>query len=105
MEISSAIVFGPTIRSFENAHGRKVGERGLDMAPDPGGDIFRGRILQPFDFVQAMMVEPFQQCRERSLNVEEVDQKAGRFVDLPLEHDFDSVRMTVHSVAAMLDRY
>jgi len=75
------------------------------MAPDPGGDIFRGRILQPFDFVQAMVVEPFQQCRERSLNVEEVHHKAGGFVDLPLEYDFDAVRMTVHSVAAVLNRY
>ena len=62
--ICSAAIFRPAHRRFEHLHRVELRQVRLDAVENPDRDIFRGRIFQPLDLVEQVMVEPLQQRLE-----------------------------------------
>lgn len=71
------------------------------MLPDPDGDIFRRRIFQSRDVVEAMVIELLYKKAKRFLHVEEIHYESGVRIDCPFQHDLDAIGMTMHPMTAM----
>ena len=82
-----------------NHYGRQQRQRGFELLPYPGGQHFAGRILQPRNVVEIVMVQAVVQGLERGFDVTEVHHPARLLADLPADVDFDAERVTVQSGA------
>lgn len=51
------VIFRPTIGRLVHPHARELRKARFRVLPDPDGDIFRCRIFQSRDFVEAMVIE------------------------------------------------
>src|SRR6266511_100404 len=54
---SAAVVFSPTLGGLVYRNGRQSRQRGSCALPYPDGDGLGGRVLEPLDLVQALMIE------------------------------------------------
>jgi hypothetical protein len=81
------------------------GQRRLQSLPNPASQHFAGRILQPLDIVEVMMVELVVERCESGFDIAEVHHPAKRGIRLALQMDFDAKRMTVKPRAFVPGRH
>ena len=84
MTQSPPLVFRVAVVCFKHRDGGELRQGRLDLLVDPDGDIFRRRIFETRDLVEAMVIELRVQRREDFLDVEEIDDEAGLGIDLAL---------------------
>ena len=73
--------------------------------PEPDCDRLRCRIVQPFDFIENVVIEPGDDRIDETLDVGEIHQPADVRVDRTAHADLATERMPVHAAALVSLRY
>ena len=89
---------------FVDGHGRQQGQIGLESVPDPAGEIFTGRVLQPGDVVEIVVIEHLEQRLECGLEVGEVHHPTQLRVERAFDMDLDLEGMAVQPRALVRGR-
>src|SRR5712692_7289727 len=85
-----------------------AGERrklGLEVLPDPHGDILEARDLETVDLVQIFVVQPLAQREAALLDLAQVGDEPGLRIDPTQEHDARDEGMSVQPVVGMAFRH
>ena len=69
----------------------------MQSFPDPSREIFAGRVLEPFDVIEAMMIELVEQGLKGAPQFGEIHHPAGLLTNGTTDVDFDPERMPVHA--------
>lgn len=67
------------------------------MLPDPAGEMFTGGIGKTVDVVEVAVIQLVMNRLERGLDVGEIHNPAGRWIEWPSHVDLDSKRVTMES--------
>src|SRR5712664_1746778 len=85
-----------------------AGERrkpGLQVLPDPHGDILQARDLESVDLVQIFVVQPLAQFQAALLDFAQVGDEPGLWIDLSQQNDARDEGMSVQPVVGMAFRH
>jgi hypothetical protein len=80
----------------------KAGKRWLQTVPKPPGEIFEGGILQTFDVIEHLMIEPAEERLHGSRNLRMVEQPALALVHLARNAYLNAEGMAVYTSAFVL---
>ena len=100
-----AIILRPAVWGFVDGNGRELRQSRFNPLPYPYCDVLRCWIGQTFHLVQAIMIEPSQNGRERRLDVKKIYYEAGDGIDRSLQLKRHAIRMAMQPVAAMVWRH
>jgi NAD(P)-dependent dehydrogenase (short-subunit alcohol dehydrogenase family) len=99
--VSLPLIFRKTIFRLIDDDRRELGQRLFDPRINPRRDVFRGRIFEPLDLIQTMMIEPCAQRLDGFLDVEKIDDETGCRIDRAFELQFNAIGVAVHGAATM----
>ena len=90
-----AAVATPRVTGFAHLHFSEFRQGGLQSGPNPPTKIFACRVIKPFDVIQVMMVQLFQQRTKGLVYFIEIHDPAGLGIDLALNSDADMIGVAV----------
>ena len=77
------------------------GQQGLDLFPDPNGDVFGGRVFQSGDIIDQPVIQLVNNSVHDIFEFFEVHDPAKLWVGRSFDVDLELIGMTVHIAALM----
>ena len=82
-----------------NTDCRQIREDGLQSIPDPPRQVFTGRIVEPFDLIQIIVIEAGDKGIGGGFDLAVVDEVAFFGIDFPFDDDVKAKGMAVQPAA------
>lgn len=98
---SVADIFAATGARLMDAHLGKLRQQRLELVPDPFRNVLAGRVVQPIDFIQIIMVKLVIERLENGLEFGEIANPASVWIDLATDVDGGLEGVTMQATTLM----
>jgi len=102
---SVAAVFAAAGAGFVNTNARELGQQWLEFLPDPLGEVFAGGVVEAGQIVQVIVIETLVERLEDGLDLGEVANPAGLWIDIAFDINGDAERVAMQASALVPGRY